>query len=66
MKNAVSPLLLWKVQHGNCLTHELEKPLSPEVKGKFEKLAKGRKSFLRTRQRGLKMPIGVFGDVGGS
>ena len=33
---------------------------------KVEKLAKGRKSLFRTRQRGWKMPIEVFGDMEGS
>lgn len=36
--------LPWKLHHRNCLTRELKKPLSPEVRGRFGKPAKTRKS----------------------
>ena len=42
-----------ELRHGSCLTHELEKPLSPEVKGRFEKLAKGKKSFFQNQAEKL-------------
>lgn len=58
MRNTIGLLLLWKLCHGSCLTHELEKPLSPEVKGRYEKLAKGKKLFFQNQAEKLEYSHG--------